>query len=69
MQIFSAISEIINEIEGTSWSNYSDKDIPQRFCTSKTESLWHMLDCESSLSLKSTFIIIIMVLCSTHTII
>ena len=52
-------------IKGTSWSNYSV--IPYRFCTSKTESFWHILVYESSPPLRLTFNNI-MVLCSIHTI-
>ena len=39
IQKFSALSIIINGINGTSYNNYSDSDIPWKFCTSKTESL------------------------------
>ena len=34
-----AMSIIINGINGTSCNNYSDSDIPWKFCTSKIESL------------------------------
>ena len=34
-----ALSIIINGINGTSSYNYSDSDIPWKFCTIKTESL------------------------------
>ena len=39
IQKLSAMSIIVNGINGTSCNYYSDSDIPWKFCTSKTESL------------------------------
>ena len=38
IQKLSAMSIIINGINGTSCNNCSDSEIPWKFCTSKTES-------------------------------
>ena len=39
VQRLSAMSIISNGINQTAYDNYSDSDIPWKFCTSKTESL------------------------------
>ena len=39
IQKLSVMSIIIYGINGTSYNNCSDSDIPWKFCTSKTESL------------------------------
>ena len=38
IQKVSALSIIINRINGTSFNYHSDSDIPWKFCTSKAES-------------------------------